>query len=65
MSTDQVEGRRNRVGAEAVKSDDFHMRIDPKLKERGEKAAAADGRSLSSLLQKLLMDYLAGQKAKG
>jgi predicted HicB family RNase H-like nuclease len=44
------------------KSDDFHMRIDPKLKAAGEKAAAADGRSLASLLQKLLADYVAKQQ---
>jgi hypothetical protein len=33
------------------------MRIDPKLKEAAERAAADDRRSLSSLIEKLLTDY--------
>jgi hypothetical protein len=33
------------------------MRIDPELKGAAEKAAAADRRSLSSLVETLLTDY--------
>jgi hypothetical protein len=33
------------------------MRIDPELKEAAEKAAVADRRSLSALVEKLLTDY--------
>ena len=40
------------------KTAQFNMRMDPELKEVAEKAAAADRRSLSSLIEKLLSDYL-------
>ena len=40
----------------------FNMRIDRKLKEEAEKAAAADNRSLAGLIVKLLRDYLAKTK---
>ena len=36
------------------KTTQFNMRMDPELKEVAEKAAAADRRSLSSLIEKLL-----------
>ena len=36
------------------KTAQFNMRMDPELKEVAEKAAAADRRSLSSLIEKLL-----------
>ena len=39
------------------KTAQFNMRMDPELKEVAEKAAAADRRSLSSLIEKLLEDY--------
>jgi predicted HicB family RNase H-like nuclease len=39
------------------KTAQFNMRMDPELKELAEKAAAADRRSLSSLIEKLLEDY--------
>ena len=35
----------------------LNMRIDPEVKAAGELAAAADHRSLSSLVEKLLADY--------
>jgi len=34
------------------------LRIDPELKRLSEKAAADDQRSLTSLIEKLLADYL-------
>jgi hypothetical protein len=39
------------------KTAQFNMRIDPELKEAAERAAADDRRSLSSLIEKLLIDY--------
>jgi len=36
----------------------LNLRIDPGLKEMADKAAAADQRSLTSLIEKLLTDYL-------
>jgi hypothetical protein len=39
------------------KTTQFFMRMDPVIKEAGEKAAAADRRSLAALLEKLLEDY--------
>jgi predicted HicB family RNase H-like nuclease len=36
----------------------INMRIEPELKALAEKAAAADRRSLSALISKLLEDYL-------
>jgi hypothetical protein len=41
-----------------LKTAQVNLRIDPKLKAAAEKAAADDNRSLTSLLEKLLMDYL-------
>jgi hypothetical protein len=51
--------RRTVAQAEMVqrKTAQFNMRIDPKLKEAAERAAADDRRSLSSLIEKLLTDY--------
>jgi hypothetical protein len=40
------------------------MRIDRKLKAEAEKAAAADQRTLSSLVTKLLREGLAKQRGK-
>jgi len=40
----------------------LNLRIDPSLKEAAEKAAADDHRSLTSLMEKLLIEHL---KAKG
>ena len=39
----------------------FEMRIDRKLKEDAEKAAAEDDRSLADLVAKLLRDHLKKQ----
>ncbi|MFO1071160.1 MAG: hypothetical protein U1E17_00280 [Geminicoccaceae bacterium] len=36
----------------------LNLRIDPALKEAAEKAAADDQRSLTSLVEKLLVDHL-------
>jgi hypothetical protein len=41
-----------------LKSATLNLRIDPKLKEAAEKAAADDRRSLTTLVEKLLADYL-------
>jgi hypothetical protein len=38
--------------------------MDPALKRAAEKAAAADHRSLTSLIEKLLSDYLESLKGK-
>ena len=35
----------------------LNIRLDADVKKRAEKAAAADERSLSGLIQKLLLDY--------
>jgi hypothetical protein len=39
------------------KTAQLNMRIDPEIKAAAEKAAAADRRSLSSLIEKLLEDH--------
>ena len=41
-----------------LKTAQVNLRIDPKLKEAAEKAAADDQRSLTSLIEKLLTDHL-------
>jgi hypothetical protein len=41
-----------------LKTATLNLRIDPKLKEAADKAAADDRRSLTSLIEKLLSDYL-------
>jgi hypothetical protein len=41
-----------------IKTAQVNLRIDPSLKAAAEKAAAADQRSLTSLVEKLLTDYL-------
>ena len=41
-----------------LKTAQVNLRIDPKLKAAAEKAAAEDNRSLTSLVEKLLMDHL-------
>jgi hypothetical protein len=38
------------------------LRVDPKVKAAAEKAAADDRRSLSSLIEKALVDYLVRHK---
>jgi hypothetical protein len=40
------------------KSATLNLRIDPKLKEAAERAASDDRRSLTTLIEKLLADYL-------
>jgi len=42
----------------AQKTATLNLRIDPALKEAAEKAAAEDRRSLTSLIEKLLDDWL-------
>src|SRR5262245_40579385 len=44
------------------KTAQVNLRIHPKLKAAAEKAAADDNRSLTSLIEKLLMDYLKKQR---
>jgi hypothetical protein len=46
-----------------IKTAQLNIRIDPKLKAEAEKAAAEDHRSLSSLIEKLLSDYV--KKGRG
>lgn len=41
-----------------LKTAQVNLRIAPALKEASEKAAADDNRSLTSLVEKLLTDYL-------
>jgi hypothetical protein len=41
-----------------IKTAQVNLRIDPKLKAAAEKAAADDNRSLTSLIEKLLLDNL-------
>lgn len=43
---------------ERTKSAQVNLRIRPQLKEAAEKAAADDQRSLTSLIEKLLTNYL-------
>jgi hypothetical protein len=40
------------------KSAQVNLRLEPALKEAAEKAAAADHRSLTSLIEKLIADHL-------
>ena len=42
----------------------LNLRIDPELKRAAAKAAAADQRTLTSLIEKLLTDYVRQSKAK-
>jgi hypothetical protein len=44
--------------AKETKIAQVNLRIQPSLKAAAEKAAAADQRSLTSLVEKLLVDYL-------
>ena len=41
-----------------IKTAQVNLRIEPSLKVAAEKAAADDHRSLTSLIEKLLADYL-------
>jgi len=45
-----------------LKTAQVNLRVDPRLKAAADKAAADDHRSLTSLIEKLLSDYL---KRKG
>lgn len=42
------------------KTAQVNLRLDPELKAAAERAAAADHRSLTSLIEKLLSDHLQG-----
>jgi hypothetical protein len=44
--------------AKRIKTAQVNLRIKPQLKAAAEKAAADDQRSLTSLIEKLLTDYL-------
>ena len=44
--------------AREAKTAQVNLRIQPSLKEAAERAAADDRRSLTSLVEKLLVDYL-------
>jgi len=44
--------------ANETKTAQVNLRLQPSLKAAAEKAAAADRRSLTSLIEKLLSDYL-------
>ena len=52
-----------------LRSKPFQIRMRPSVKAAGEKAAKADNRSLSSLLETLLIEYLTSKgylpKGKG
>jgi predicted HicB family RNase H-like nuclease len=48
----------------APKSTHFTLRMDPKLRQAAEQAAAKDHRPLSSLVKKLLSDHCEGQQAR-
>jgi len=48
--------------AQRLKTAQINLRIRPELKEAADKAAADDNRSLTSLIEKLLIDHL---KEKG
>lgn len=41
-----------------TKSENFMVRMRPTVKKAGEKAAAAENRSLASLMETLLIEYL-------
>ncbi len=47
-----------------IKTAQVNLRIDPKLKAAAEKAAAEDHRSLTSLIEKLLIDHIKKQQTK-
>ena len=44
--------------ADRLKTAQVNLRMSPELKAKAEKAAADDSRSLTSLVEKLLTDYL-------
>lgn len=46
------------MATKRLKTAQVNLRIDPKLKALADKAAADDQRSLTSLIEKLLTDYL-------
>jgi hypothetical protein len=45
-----------------IKTAQVNLRIEPSLKAAAEKAAAEDQRSLTSLIEKLLTEYLRKRK---
>jgi hypothetical protein len=50
--------------AEELKSAQVNLRLKPTMKAAAEKAAAADHRSLTSYIEKLIADDLEGRKEK-
>jgi hypothetical protein len=49
--------------AEELKTAQVNLRLRPAMKVAAEKAAAADHRSLTSYIEKLIADDLQGQRA--
>jgi hypothetical protein len=47
-----------------IKTAQVNLRIHPKLKASAEKAAADEHRSLTSLIEKLLIDHIKKQQPK-
>jgi hypothetical protein len=47
-----------------IKTAQVNLRLEPALKAAAEKAAAADHRSLTSYIEKLIADDIDGRKAK-
>jgi hypothetical protein len=45
-----------------LKTAQVNLRIDPGLKAAAEQAAAADHRTLTSLIEKLLLDHIKAQR---
>ena len=48
-----------------IKTAQVNLRLEPALKEAAEKAAEVDRRSLTSLVEKLLVDHLRTRSATG
>jgi len=57
------------IKEDELRSTPFQIRMRPSVKAAGEKAAKADNRSLSSLIETLLIEYLTAKgylsKSKG
>jgi hypothetical protein len=58
VHTLQLGGNGMRAKRPRVKTAEINIRTDPKLKALAQKAAAADRRTLSGLIEKLLEDHL-------
>lgn len=49
---------------EQAKKEVLHMKIDAQLKERLRVAAVEDGRTLTSLVEKVLRDFAGGKRGR-